>query len=77
MNLLEKYKAIANTGERKEVKNTIIENLPVISAYPPPVISTVLAAPTMPVIWENPHPRGTQAARDFSRQAVEQARGLN
>lgn len=77
MNLLEKYKAIATTGERKKVENAFIGNLPVISVQSPPVGSNRVAAPAMTVVWENPHPKGTKAARDFSRKAIEEARGLN
>jgi hypothetical protein len=77
MNLLEKYKAMATTGERKKVKKGFLGELPAISAQSPPVGSNRVAAPAMTVIWENPHPKGTKAARDFSRKAIEEARGVN
>jgi hypothetical protein len=74
MNLLEKYKAIAITGEREKVKKGFIGESPVISVQSPPVVSKKLAAPAMQVAWSNPHPKGSKAARDFSRQAVDEAR---
>ncbi len=43
----------------------------------PPVGSNRVAPSAMMVIWSNPHPKGSKAARDFSRQAIEAARGVN
>ena len=77
MNLLEKYKALAITGEREKVKKGLLGELPAISAQSLPVGSSRVAQPLMQVIWSNPYPKGTKAARDFSRKAIEQARGLN
>ena len=88
MNLLEKYKVMSTTGEREKVKKGFLWELPAISAQYPPVGSNRVAAPavenvtrggqiSMTVAWTNPHPKGTKAARDFSRKAIEEARGLN
>ena len=74
MNLLEKYKAMATTGEREKVKKGFIGKLPAISAQSPPVGSNRVAAPAMMVIWSNPHPKESKAARDFFRKAIEEAR---
>jgi len=75
MNLFAKYKALATTGEREKVKKGFYRELPVISVQSPSVGSNRVAAPTMQVIWSNPHPQGSRVARDFSQKAIEEARG--
>lgn len=53
MNLLEKYKVLANTRERDKVKKGFIEELPAISAQSPSVGNHRVAAPTVQGVWEN------------------------
>jgi len=65
---------IVDIVERGEVSKSVQKESP--HSYPPGGSNRV-AEPAMTVAWTNPHPKGSQAARDFSRKAIEEARGLN
>lgn len=91
MNLLEKYKVLAITGEREKVKKGFIGELPAKSAQSPSVVKAegsngvATTPPEMDVVnssaisaiirWENPFPKGTPEARAESLRVVEAARG--
>lgn len=53
MNLLEKYKVLANRGERYKVKKGFIEELPVISASIPSVDSKTVEVSILQGAWKN------------------------
>jgi hypothetical protein len=87
MNLLEKYKTLAFTGERENVKKGFIEELPAISVNTSAISAKpfyVVKAkgsngvdvhfPEMKVVWKNPFTKGNPEARVESLRVVEVAR---
>ena len=81
MNLFEKYRVLATTEKGEKVKKGFIGKSPAKSAQSPSVSKAggnkgIAAAPLkMKVVWENPFPKGTAAARVESLRVVEAARG--
>lgn len=81
MNLFEKYRVLATTEKGEKVKKGFIVKSPEIYAHSPSVGKAegnrgIAAAPLKTkVVWENPFPKGTAAARLESLRVVEAARG--
>ena len=80
MNLFEKYRLLATTEKGEKVKKGFIGKSPAKSAQSHSVSKAggnkgIAAAPLeMKIVWENPFPKGTAAARVESLRVVEAAR---
>ena len=81
MNLFEKYRVLATTEKRENVKKGFIGKSSAKSAQSYSVGKAegnkgIETAPLKgKVVWENPFPKGTPAARVESLRVVEAARG--
>ena len=81
MNLFEKYMVLATTDKGEKVKKGFLGKSQAKSAQSPTVgkyegKKGIEAIPLeMKVVWENPFPKGTPAARVESLRVVEAARG--
>ena len=85
MNLLEKYKAMANTEEREKTQKRLIKGTTSNIRESPPVVEVSNGLAISPpeivepgaivgAIWRNPYPQGTPAARAESLRVIEAAR---